>query len=85
MAEITVTNRNQASGLGNLPVVVGNSASIANGDTWNTKLASVNQVFIGGLGASQSFTWSASGGTITFTVVSGPITSASLMAIGGNA
>jgi hypothetical protein len=83
MAEITVTSRNQASGLGNLPVVVAECASITDGDTWATGLASVAHLFVSGEGASMAYTWSESGGTITFAVTAGPLTNVSLMAIGG--
>lgn len=85
MAEITVTKRNQASGLANLPVVVAECASLADGDTWDTQLSSVDHVFISGQGASQAFTYTVSGGTITFAVTAGPLVNVSLMAIGGNA
>jgi hypothetical protein len=82
MAEITVTNRNEASGMGNLSVVTAKCASLATGSTWNTKLSAVHQVFVSGEAAAQDHTWTASGGIITFTVTSGPLVDVSLMAVG---
>lgn len=84
MAAITVTKDNEAAGIGNLPVKTATCASIADGDTWETGLGGVSQLFVGGMTEPQAVTWTASGGTVTFAVTAGPLLNVDLMAIGSS-
>ena len=81
MAEITVTKRNECS-VGNKTRVVANCASLATGSTWDSGLGSGESLIVSGQGNAQDFTWSASGGIITFTVTAGPLLNVTLEAIG---
>lgn len=81
MAEITVTKRHEAS-WGDRAVVTANCASLATGSTWDTKLGSVDSVFVSGQGNAMDYSYTASGGILTFTVTSGPLVNVCLMAIG---
>jgi hypothetical protein len=82
MAAITVTKRNEASGLGNVTQVTANCASLDTGSTWDTGLGSVDSLFVCGQSNLQDYTWTASGGIITFTVTAGPLLNVCLMAVG---
>lgn len=84
MAEITVTKRNEAAGLGNKHIVTANCASLATGSTWDTGLGSIDSLFVSGQNNTQDFEWSASGGIITFTVTAGPLVNVCLMAVGND-
>lgn len=81
MAEITVTKRNEAS-WGNKTAVTANCASLANTNTWDTKLGSVDSVFVSGFTKDQDYTYTVSGGVLTFAVTAGPLVDVSLLALG---
>lgn len=81
MAEITVTARNEAS-WGNKTAVTAECASLATGSTWDTGLGSVDSLFVSGQLTTQDYTYTKSGGIITFTVTAGPLVNVSLLALG---
>lgn len=82
MAEATLSNKNEASGAGNLKIVTATASALANTNTWTTGLSTVYQVFVSNYGETQAVTAAISGGTVTFTVTAGTITTAYLMAVG---
>lgn len=80
MAEITVTNRNEAS-WGNQTAVNAQSSSVADTNTWDTGLGKIDNLILS-QGTTKVWSWTAVGGIITFTVASGPMTGVGLIAIG---
>jgi hypothetical protein len=79
--EITVNNRNECS-YGNQDVVTATATSIANGNTFDTKLGVIYQVFFGNLPAGAAITYTASGGVLTFSVTGGTLSNVDLAVIG---
>lgn len=82
MAAITVTKTHLAS-FGDKAEATASCASLATAGSWATGLGSVDQVFVSGFDTTaQKFSWTASGGVVTFTVTSGPLLNVDLMAVG---
>jgi hypothetical protein len=82
MGVLTLTKDNLAVGQGNKQSLLGTIASLATGDTLATGLGKVTQVFVSGMTEPQSVVWTQSDGTITFTVVAGPLLNVDLLIFG---